>query len=263
MTASDVSRAFGDLNKWLTVRSSITSGGTDHTFDNDFSVRSGLANLPAPPVSNARFVSQKAPAGPFVPGQTVNVQVVMQNTGGTTWSASAPNPFRLGSQNSQDNTTWGTARVDVQGTVAPGGQATFNFRVTAPTAPGSYNFQWQMVQEMVNWFGDLTPDLAIVVQPAPPALKAMTASVKPYPVPVRRAVSIIVSAVDSATGASISGNVLFDGNPVGTTGTAFITTIPVQREFNPVTRKWMLVPAPPNGTVTAPGYASGQIDFGV
>jgi Ig-like domain from next to BRCA1 gene len=218
---------------------------------------------PVPPLaSNALFVSQSPPVGPLVPGQTVNVQVVMQNLGGTTWTASGANPFRLGSQNPQDNATWGLQRVNVQGTVAPGAEATFNFQITAPTAPGTYNLQWRMVQEMVNWFGDFTRSIPIVVQPVQPPLKTMTVSVQPYPVPAGRLVSITVTAVDAATTAAVSGSVLFNGMHVGTTGTAFKTTIPTKRIFDPETRKWTVEPAPPNGTVTAPGYATGQIDFG-
>jgi hypothetical protein len=76
-------------------------------------------------------------------------------------------------------------------------------------------------------------------------------------------VSITVSASDAVTGAAmIAANVLFNGAHVGTTGTPFITTIPIRRIFDPDTRKWEIVPVPPNGIVTMPGYAPGVIDFG-
>lgn len=213
----------------------------------------------APPASNALFVSQ-VPPGQLLPGQVANVQVTMQNLGTTTWTAAGPNPFRLGSQNPQDNLTWGVQRVDVQGSVPPGAEATFNFQVTAPTAPGTYNLQWRMVQEMVNWFGDFTPNVQVVVKPV---LKTMTAAIRPFPVPVGIATNMTVTAADAATGTSVAGTVLFDGRPVGTTGTPFRGIIPTKRIFDPETRTWSVEPAPPNGTVTAPGYAPGQIDFGV
>src|SRR5207244_3072951 len=63
--------------------------------------------------------------------------------------------YKLGSQNPQDNATWGLGRVLLpSGTsVAPGATYTFSFNVTAPTTPANYTMQWQMLQEGVAWFG--------------------------------------------------------------------------------------------------------------
>ena len=49
--------------------------------------------------------------------------------------------------------------------MAPGGEATLNFTVTAPSTPGTYNFQRRMVHECVTWFGDLSPNVAVSVSP--------------------------------------------------------------------------------------------------
>ncbi|MDO8682435.1 MAG: sugar-binding protein, partial [Armatimonadota bacterium] len=38
-------------------------------------------------------------------------------------------------------------------TVMPNGQYTFNFTLTAPTTPGTYTTDWQMVHMLVRWFG--------------------------------------------------------------------------------------------------------------
>jgi hypothetical protein len=73
----------------------------------------------------------------------------MRNTGNTTWTSA--NQFRLGSQNPQDNNTWGVQRVALAGPVAPGADASFTFTITAPSAPGNYNFQWRMVEDTVEW----------------------------------------------------------------------------------------------------------------
>ena len=54
-------------------------------------------------------------------------------------------PIRLGSQNPQDNLTWALGRVELSGPAAPGTEAVFDFFVTAPPTPGTYNFQWRMV----------------------------------------------------------------------------------------------------------------------
>jgi hypothetical protein len=48
-------------------------------------------------------------------------------------------------------------------TVPPGTEVTFSFDVRAPATPGTYNFQWRMVQELVEWFGDFTPNVRIHV----------------------------------------------------------------------------------------------------
>lgn len=111
-----------------------------------------------PAVRNAQVVSQSVVTTMQVGGtQTVNVQ--MRNTGDYTWSAGTG--FRLGA--SGDSTTWGTGRVALTNDVAPGQTASFTFNITAPSAPGTYNFQWQMLQEGVTWFGAATSNVSINV----------------------------------------------------------------------------------------------------
>jgi hypothetical protein len=97
------------------------------------------------------------------PGQAASVSVTMKNIGTATWVPTGANPYRLGSQNPQDNTNWGLGRVNLTNSVPPGSQYTFSFTVTAPSTPGTYNFQWRMVQELVQWFGDYTPNVVVNV----------------------------------------------------------------------------------------------------
>jgi hypothetical protein len=119
---------------------------------------------------NAQFVSQSVPSS-MVAGQTYTALITLKNTGNTTWTNTTgpgtPNAYSLGSQNPQDNHTWGLApypnRVPVSGSVSPGAIATFTFSVVAPATAGTYDFQWQMVDDFVTWFGGLTPNLQIVV----------------------------------------------------------------------------------------------------
>jgi len=111
-------------------------------------------------LNDAAFASQSVPPV-MTPGQTYPVTVTMQNTGGKTWTAGTFHG--LGSQNSQDNTTWGTNRVALPSTTASGANAAFSFNVTAPTTPGTYNFQWKMVQDGLEWFGALSTNAAIKV----------------------------------------------------------------------------------------------------
>jgi RHS repeat-associated protein len=116
-----------------------------------------------PSTNGATFVSQDVPAT-MNPGLKYTVSVTMKNTGTKTWTAA--DLHRLGSQNPQDNNTWGLTRVGVPTTVAPFGTAVFTFVVTAPSAPGAYNFQWRMVQDSVAWFGDSTPNAVVNVAAA-------------------------------------------------------------------------------------------------
>jgi RHS repeat-associated protein len=118
-------------------------------------------------ILNAQFISQTVSAA-MLTGRTQSVSVQMRNNGDYTWSAGTN--FRLGSQNPADNATWGTGRAYLTSDAAPGQTATFNFTITAPSAPGSYNFQWRMLQEGVAWFGDLTPNVAITVSTPPPVV---------------------------------------------------------------------------------------------
>jgi RHS repeat-associated protein len=114
-------------------------------------------------VDASTFVSQSVPAT-MQAGQACNVWVRMKNTGTSYWTAA--NLYNLGSLNPTDNQTWGLHRVGLPATtttVAPNGEVTFSFTVTAPTTPGSYNFQWQTVHDGVAWFGSNTPNVVVSV----------------------------------------------------------------------------------------------------
>lgn len=110
--------------------------------------------------NGAEVVGQTIPAE-MVPGQTYNIAVTVKNSGNTTWSAGEG--YKLGSQNPGDNTVWGSNRVNLTATVTPGQQHTFSFPVIAPVA-GTYNMQWRMLRESVEWFG-ATSNHIVTVSP--------------------------------------------------------------------------------------------------
>jgi len=116
------------------------------------------------PPRSAMVVGQSVPAY-MDAGYSYLVSVTMQNNGANTWTQAEG--YRLGSQNPPDNYTWGLSRVGLPASVSPGGQVTFNFYVTAPYSSGLYDFQWRMVQDGVEWFGDATPNLLIDVYAGP------------------------------------------------------------------------------------------------
>ncbi len=127
---------------------------------------STTATVSAPGVTNgATFVSQSVPST-MTAGQNYTVSVTMNNSGTSTWTTDL---YKLGSQNPQDNGTWGTGRVYLSSAVAPGSNYTFTFTVTAPSTPATYNFQWRMVKEGVEWFGAYTTNVAVNVSSAAPS----------------------------------------------------------------------------------------------
>jgi RHS repeat-associated protein len=112
---------------------------------------------------SASYVSESTIPTSMVAGQTAAVSVTMTNTGTATWTSGGANPYRLGSLNSNN---WGLlvpGRVEVPTSVAPNASVTFNFTITAPSTPGTYQFGWGMLQEQVAWFGSTSPLTNIVV----------------------------------------------------------------------------------------------------
>jgi hypothetical protein len=93
-------------------------------------------------------------------GDKRQITLSMRNIGSAPWKA--VDAVRLGSQAPQDNTTWGVGRVELPSAeVPPGGIAQFRIPIVAPTAPGRYTFQWRMLQELVEWFGDYSPETTV------------------------------------------------------------------------------------------------------
>jgi hypothetical protein len=117
-------------------------------------------------ISDAKIVSQNVPTI-MSPGATVSVSITVKNTGKTSWTKA--DGFHLGSQNTQDNTTWGVNRIELDDgeTIATGENKTFAFDVIVPATDNVYNFRWRMIQEGVNWFGDLTENRLINVTDNP------------------------------------------------------------------------------------------------
>jgi len=117
---------------------------------------------PPTPVNDAAFVSQNAPTA-LDTGETVAVSVTMRNTGTTTWTEATS--YRLSSRGPRDNTTWGFNRAYLApgASVAPGQTATFDFFINAPSVAGNYPFSWSMVQDGVDWFGEVSPSVTITV----------------------------------------------------------------------------------------------------
>lgn len=189
------------------------------------------------PPNRAEFVAQSVPAT-MNPGQRYNVSVKMRNAGNAVWNA-AKN-YKLGSQNPQDNQTWGLSRVGLPAaklppiilgaaapippasiSVAPGQEVTFDFIITAPKTPGNYNFQWQMLQEGVEWFGDATPSVPVRVFTPPPSLNQAMFMMQLAPITVKAGqrydVSIKMKNAGPTTWTTADGYKLVSQRPVDNT----------------------------------------------
>jgi hypothetical protein len=154
-------------------------------------IADGLVANCVPSTNRATFVRQSVPSS-MVAGQSYPVSITMANVGISTWTTA--NSYALGSWNPPNNQTWGTGRIQLPTAVAPGSQVTFAFTVTAPTRPGSYDFQWHMVQDMVEWFGDSTPNVPVAVNPAGAAPFVINAPGQVY---VDTNLSVTVTAADT------------------------------------------------------------------
>lgn len=118
--------------------------------------------MSASSVNRAKFVEQVVSRS-VVAGQQFEALIRVQNVGSTNWTKA--DGYKLGAQNPQDTSLWGPTRVELQPNevIRPGQVKEFRFTVRAPNDSGVYNFQWQMLREFVEWFGDLTPNLAVQV----------------------------------------------------------------------------------------------------
>lgn len=96
------------------------------------------------------------------PNANFEGRVVLLNTGDETWVPRDPNGqnngengFRLGSDNPEENLTWGpNKRFDLSAPVPQGGIATFDLNLTAPATVGYREIDWRMLQEQVTWFAN-------------------------------------------------------------------------------------------------------------
>jgi hypothetical protein len=70
LTVADVERAYPKIDTFRRIRWEITNGGTNHTFDNDFTIRCGLASPPRPAASQWTWLDMNKP-------ETANIRAPM------------------------------------------------------------------------------------------------------------------------------------------------------------------------------------------
>ncbi|PWU10336.1 MAG: hypothetical protein C5B50_25740 [Verrucomicrobia bacterium] len=131
------------------------SGNCDlDTFNGNTAGMTAKLLVTANSFNDSTYVNASMPTA-VLTGQVFTATVTMNNSGTIAWSSGGSNPYRLGSQSPQDNTTWGFSRVNLPSSpINPGANVTFTFDCTAPMTKGTYTFAWRMVKEGVEWFGD-------------------------------------------------------------------------------------------------------------
>lgn len=134
----------------------------------------------APAGSNAAFVSNTVPTT-MAPGEIRTVSVTVTNTGATPgfndWTPSSPRYtlYRRGP------TYWNWVHTPVTSTIAVGSSNTFTFTITAPTAPGTYDFSARMFVDGTGGFFGPTLTIPILVDAAAPSDYAAAVVSTTYP----------------------------------------------------------------------------------
>jgi hypothetical protein len=116
--------------------------------------------------NNAQYIGDSIPAT-MIPGFVYNVSVTMKNTGTTTWTKAGS--YRLGAVGDSDPFAPGRVDLADADSIAPSQQKTFSFTMTAPISEGVRTSDWNMLQENVQWFGDVvTKVVNVTFGPNPP-----------------------------------------------------------------------------------------------
>lgn len=103
---------------------------------------------------SVNWVSNTTPSN-VSPGVTTSTTISFTNTGTLIWSAGGPNPVRVGYhwRDLHGNVVvWDGVRTPLLIDTPPGGTAVLIPTLQAPTTPGGYLFQWDLVQEGITWF---------------------------------------------------------------------------------------------------------------
>ena len=104
------------------------------------------------------------------PGQPFQVALTVRNTGQNIWQSSGLNssqPHRLVSWNPQGNSTWGVSSIELPvQQVLPGQDVTILINATAPYTLGAQSFDWRMLYQGVEAFGQ-TASASITVTSTP------------------------------------------------------------------------------------------------
>jgi hypothetical protein len=105
--------------------------------------------------NDSEFVSWTIP-DKMAKGQTYTVDVTFKNTGTKTWAENVGEGHKLGAYGDSDPFISGVrVNMDIDDTCAPNDQYTWTFEMDAPSTTGTYYTDWQVLEELVEWFGEI------------------------------------------------------------------------------------------------------------
>jgi hypothetical protein len=173
---------YGGTSSGSTTVTVVSSGGGDPGSGGGSSCTENLTSQ-----IHATFVSMSGVPASVTAGQAFTASVTFQNTGACTWTAA--NGYRLGSQNPENNATWGSSRAYLNAgeAISPGQSKTFVINAISPSTAGTYGWGWRMVRDGINWMGTPTNGSFTTI--------SVTGSVPPQPTPPSVSFSARASAV--------------------------------------------------------------------
>lgn len=126
----------------------------------------------------ASYVHQNRERFEAVAGSTIDMSVTAVNDGSVVWLSETPDmkgAVRLGWRWREGGKYVATRleRLDMWHPVLPGESYTFQARLVAPPAPGEYELEVGLVNELITWFDDLgqSPSLRFRVQVVAPVIR--------------------------------------------------------------------------------------------
>jgi hypothetical protein len=134
-----------------------------------------LVGAPAAAADDSSFTTQAVPAS-LPAGSNVSVSLTFLNTGTTPWTVAGG--YVLACPDPANGGTWRVDTVGLPSPVEAGASVTFTFRVTAPSTPGTYSFQWRM-QHGTTFFGAASPNIPIKVIARPSVSSAAIQANRP------------------------------------------------------------------------------------
>jgi hypothetical protein len=127
--------------------------------------------------------------------------------------------------------------------------------------PFPYTFHGAAHRILVAASGHVAADIRYAVQ-----LRAITVTVDPEPIPLGRAVTVTIEAVDTATNEPVAGQIVIDNKVIGIAGVPFTATFTRRRivRVDPDTGERVVSWVYPGGYVRvgSPDYGDTRIDFG-
>jgi hypothetical protein len=136
---------------------------------------------PAPektePVPNAgefyrRHLSARSSIAEVVAGERASLAIKVKNTGSVAWKPFAESGLMLGNHwlsSCGDIAVWSDGRAPLKRRLEPGRRAFMTLEVVAPSQPGAYVLEIDLVHEGIRWFGDVTDTplhIPVCVRPA-------------------------------------------------------------------------------------------------